>query len=140
MTALLALGPHIFEILPLNYQRLEKETVAEWASVPRFGTTSARQFTGLGDDSMRIDGLLFPHEFGGRAEFEAIRATQAAGVPVMMAGMGAATAVRIFGLVVILAVSDEQTHIGPDGQGRVLSFSIDLAPYGGSLGGFGGFF
>lgn len=140
MTALLALGPHIFEILPLNYQRLERETNAVWASVPRFGAEAARQFTGLGDDSFRIDGLLFPHEFGGRAEYEAIRATQRSGLPVMMAGLGTATAVRIFGLVVILNVSDEQTHIGRDGQGRVLSFSIELAPYGGILGGIGGFF
>jgi len=138
MTALLALGPHIFEILPLNYQQIERETRAEWASIARFGARSARQFTGLGDDSLTISGLIFPEEFGGRSDYEAIRLTQAAGIPLMMAGMGASTTARIFGLVVVLSVSDTQTSIGPDGQGRVLEFSVEVAPYGGSA--FGGLF
>lgn len=140
MTALLCLGPHIFEIAPLNYQQIERETVAVWASMPRFGAQAARQFTGLGDDSLTISGLIFPEAIGGRSAYEAIRGTQGAGVPVMMVGKGASTFARIFGLVVILSVSDTQTHIGPDGQGRVIDFSIEVAPYGGGLTGIGGLF
>lgn len=140
MSALLQLGPHTFSILPLNYQQLERETVAKWASVPRFGQMAARQFTGLGDDSTTISGLIFPEEFGGRTEYEALRLTQAAGVPVILAGMGAASLARVFGLVVLLSVSDTQSYIGPTGEGRMLEFSVELAPYGGDIGLFGGLF
>ncbi|MBA4783657.1 MAG: phage tail protein [Rhizobiales bacterium] len=129
MVPLLALGPHIFEIMPLNYQELERETVAQWASIPRFGQRSARQFVGLGDDQMTISGLIFPEALGGRENYEAIRLTQGRGVAVSLVGMGASQIARPFGKVVILSVSDTQSVIGPDGQGRVLSFYIDVAPY-----------
>lgn len=131
MSVLLVLGPHVFEILPLNYQQLERTTTANWASIPRFGGRAARQFTGYGGgDGLTISGLMFPEEFGGRARFEAIRATQGLGIPFMMAGLGAITGGRIFGLVCIETVSDTQTHIAPNGQGRVLDFSIEVSPYG----------
>jgi len=140
MNALLRLGPHTFSILPLNYQQLERETVAKWPSVPRFGGMAARQFTGLGDNSTTISGLIFPEEFGGRSQYEAMRITQSLGMPVMMAGLGAAGMIKIFGLVVILSIGDTQTYIGVDGQGRMLEFSVELAPYGGEIGGLGGLF
>jgi len=142
MSALLALGPHIFEILPLNYQELDRTSTAAWASIPRFGGRAARQFTGLGEgDGMTISGVIFPEEFGGRAQYEAIRFTQGLGVPLMMVGLGAVTGARIFGLVCVESVSDTQTHIAPNGQGRVLDFSIDVTPYGGGNGGvLGGLF
>ena len=93
MTVLLVLGPHVFEILPLNYQSLDRTTSATWASIPRFGGRAAKQFTGLGaDDLTTISGLMFPEEFGGRGQYEAIRATQGLGIPVMMLGFGAARA------------------------------------------------
>lgn len=136
MSVLLILGPHIFEILPLNYQELDRTTTANWVSVSRFGGRAARQFTGFGEgDNLTISGVLFPEEFGGRAKYEAIRATQSLGIPIMMVGLGAITGARVFGLVCIETVSDTQTHIAPNGQGRVLKFSIDVSPYGGGPGG-----
>lgn len=126
---LLALGPHIFKILPLNFQELERTTIAKWPSIARFGQRNARQFTGLGDDETKIGGIIYPEEFGGRSEFEALRATQAAGRPVMMVGLATASSARIFGRVVILDVSDKQSSIAPNGQGRILDFTITVAPY-----------
>jgi hypothetical protein len=126
---LLALGDHIFEILPLNYQRIERETVAKWPAIARFGQRAARQFTGLGEDQLVISGLMCPEEFGGRDEYEAIRVTQGAGQPVMMAGMASWSSARIFGRVVILTVSDAQHEIAPNGQGQILEFSVTVAPY-----------
>ena len=137
---LLALGDNIFEIEPLNFQEIERTTVAKWPAVPRFGTRPARQFTGYGEHKVTIRGLLFPEAIGGREEYEAVRATQAAARPVSLIGFASSTKGRVFGLVVILSVSDTQDHIGPDGGGRRLSFDIECAPYGGGVGGFGGFF
>lgn len=128
--ALLSLGPHVFEIAPLNFQSIERSTEAKWPAIARFGNAPGRQFTGYGEDRITISGLLFPDELGGRAEFEAIRATQRAARPVTMLGWaGAGIAARIFGLVVILSVSDSQTSINRDGVGRRLSYDIDVAPF-----------
>ena len=135
---LLALGPHIFEIAPLNFQALERQTEALWPTVARFGQAPGRQFVGFGENRVTITGLLYPEEFGGRSEFEDIRATQAAARPVMMVGWGASgSAGRVFGKVVILSISDAQSIIARSGQGRRLEYMIEVAPHegaGGSLG------
>lgn len=130
MTPLLALGPHIFEIAPLNFQEIERQTETHWPAIPRFGNRPGRQFTGYGEDPIRISGLLYPDEFGGRQEFEAIRATQAAAQPVLMIGwsIAVATAAQVFGRVVILSVRDRQTSINRQGYGRRLNFDIEVAP------------
>lgn len=132
MTPLLALGPHIFQIAPLNFQAIERETEVKWPAVPRFGGRPGRQMTGYGEDPIRISGLLFPEELGGREEFEALRATQLAARPVILAGWAASSAAaRIFGLVVILRISDQQTSINRQGLGRRLAYDIEVAPAGG---------
>ncbi|HOV04217.1 MAG TPA: phage tail protein [Hyphomicrobiales bacterium] len=128
---LLALGPHIFEIAPLNFQQIERETEALWPAIPRFGGRPGAQSVGFGEGRMTISGLLFPDEFGGRAEFEAIRETQGKRRPVMMLGWATTGAARVFGRVVILKVSDSQTAINAMGLGRRLSFSIEVKPHPG---------
>lgn len=128
---LLALGNHMFEIAPLNFQKLDRETEAKWPAIARFGGRPGRQFTGYGEDPITISGLLYPDELGGRDEFEAIRVTQAAAMPVMMLGWAGETglAARVFGRVVILKVRDSQTIINAAGLGRKLSFDIEVAPF-----------
>ncbi len=132
-TPLLALGPHIFEIAPLNFQQIERSTEALWPSISRFGGRPGRQFTGYGDDRLTITGLLFPDEMGGRAEYEAIRVTQAAANPVLMLGWatGLSMAATLFGRVVILNVQDTQSVINRQGFGRKIEFSIEVAPFSG---------
>lgn len=134
---LMALGPHVFEVLPLNYQRIERLTEAQWASVPRLGVRPSRQFVGFGDDPLTISGVLLPGEFGGRSEFEAIRLTQAAGLPVPLVGFGTGTLGRVWGLVIITLISDAQEEIGPDGSGQVLTYDIEVAAYDETGGTFG---
>lgn len=128
---LLALGSHIFEVAPLNFQSIERATQVKWPAIPRFGNRPGRQFTGYGDDPMTISGKLYPEELGGRDEFEAIRATQRAAQPVMLIGWAAATGTkaRIFGQVVILDVFDRQSSFNRAGQSRRLEFDIEVAPY-----------
>lgn len=130
---LLSLGPHVFEIAPLNFQQIVRTTEAKWPAIARFGTYPARQFTGFGEDTITISGLLFPDEMGGRSEYEAIRLTQRAARPVPMMGWGGqGMSALLFGLVVIVTVSDQQTSINRDGQGRRLAYDVDVAPFHGA--------
>lgn len=132
-TPLLALGFHIFQISALNYQALERVTEAKWPSIARFGNYPGRQFTGFGENSITITGLLFPHEFNDREQFEAIRDTQAAKQPVTLIGwaLGTGTAAQVFGRVVILKIEDSQSRIDRSGQGRRIEYTITLAPFHG---------
>ncbi|OKP66783.1 phage tail protein [Ensifer adhaerens] len=131
MTPLLALGPHMFEIAPLNYQQIVRDTEAKWPAISRFGGRPGRQFTGYGEDPITISGLLYPDEIGGRREFEAIRATQKAARPVLLMGWSSdiLTAAQLIGRVVILRVGDTQSAIGRHGMGRRVEFDIEVAPF-----------
>lgn len=133
MSPLLSLGPHIFQITELNFQSLTRSTEAKWPSIARFGNYPGRQFTGFGDDSVTIDGLLFPHEFDDREQYEKLRDTQAAKRPVTMVGwsVGSGTAAQVFGRVVILKIEDTQSRIDINGRGRRIEYSLSLAPFHG---------
>lgn len=139
MIPLLALGPHIFEILPMNLQKLEEKTKANWPAVQRFGVGPARQFTGMGEGEIKIEGLIFNEEFGGYGDYLALKDSQKAGLPLDLIGWGAGAAfATIFGPVCILEISATHEHIGRDGLGRKLTFNVECAPFG--EGGAGGLF
>lgn len=140
-TPVLAIGPHIFEALPLSLQKISETTKANWPASKRFGVGPARQFTGRDEDSFEISGLYFDHEWGGHADYLALKATQAAGEPVELMGWAAGgIAAELFGTVVILEVGAEHSHIHFTGVGRKTEFSVKLAPFGGDDGPFGGLF
>lgn len=128
-TPLLALGPHIFQISELNFQEIKRSTEAMWPAIPRFGTHPGRQFTGFGDDSIEISGLLFPDEFNDREQFEALRLTQRGKRPVTLLGWAVGSgAAQVFARVVILKVEDTQSRINRKGAGRRIEYSVTLAP------------
>lgn len=131
MTPLLSLGPHIFQITELNFQSVKRSTEAKWPAIARFGTYPGRQFTGFGEDTIDIEGLLFPEEFNDREQYEALRATQAGRRPVSLLGwsIGSGTAAQLFGRVVILKIEDTQSRINRLGQGARVEYSVSLAPF-----------
>lgn len=128
----IALGPNIFSCLPVTLQKITRETKSNWAAVARFGGDVARQFTGHGEHSMKLEGLVFNSHFGGFAQYEALPATQLAAQPVPLIGMASGFSATVFGLVVILSVSDIQEYLDRDtGVGKKLSFDVEVAPFGG---------
>jgi phage protein U len=136
MSALMALGPYVFRILPLNLQRIEEETGANWPVVQRFGSGPARQYTGPGDRLLKIEGLYFNEEFGGQGDYLALKAIQAAGEPIIVMGWGAgASFALVLGRMCILKVSAQHEAIGPDGIGRKVTFNVELATFGSDAGG-----
>lgn len=135
---ILAIGPHIFASLPLSLQKITEKTKVNWPAAARFGIGPARQFTGLGEDEFEIEGLYFDQEWGGHAEYLALKVTQRAGEPVEL--LGAATGgfgASVFGTVVILEVGATHEHIDFSGIGRKVAFTVKLAPFGGDSA-FGG--
>ena len=128
---LLALGPHIFEIFPLNLQKIEEETNANWPEIQRFGVGPARQFTGPGTSTLKIEGLCFNEEFGGYEDYLALKVTQRSGIPVDILGWGTGSGYAlVMGLACILKVGATHESLGPDGIGRKMTFSVELGAFG----------
>ncbi|MDG3575963.1 phage tail protein [Rhizobium sp. YJ-22] len=127
---LLALGPHVFEIAPLNYQQLERDTSIKAPAIARFGGRPGRQVTGYGEDPITITGILYPDELGGREELAELRATQRAKRPVSMVGWSEDGTVKgkMLGQVLILSIKTTDSKINWQGQGGKVSYSINLVP------------
>lgn len=137
----LALGPVMFEILPLSLQKITESTRVKWPAIARFGRASARQFTGYGDDSFKVEGLFFNEDFGGFEDYMLLKSLQQIPEPVdMIGGAGIGSYATVFGPVVILDVGATHEYIGASGVGRKVTFSIELAPFGDDPYGFGGLF
>ena len=136
-TPILAIGPHIFAALPLSLQKIQERTKMNWPAIKRFGVGPARQNTGRDEDEFTVEGLYFDQEWGGHAEYLALKATQRAGMPVELLGAAAGGGAAVFGTVVILEVGAEHEFIGVSGIGRKTGFDVKLAPFGGELS-FGG--
>lgn len=138
--AYLALGSNIFQCLPVTLSKLTRDTKSNWAPIARFGGDVARQFTGHGEHSIKLEGLVYNSHFGGFDQYEGLRRTQLAAQPVPLVGMSSGLVGTVFGLVVILHVSDTQEYLDRDtGIGKKLVFEVEVAPFGGE-GPFGGLF
>lgn len=139
METYLRIGSNRFSILPMSYQKLSTETGLHVATIARFGSDDAKQVVGRPSPKVAIEGLMFPKEFGGKAEFDGLRSTQRGGRAVMMMGLSA-NAGRSFGRVLITSISDDQKEIDVDGLGKMVEFSITVEGLPGSLGQPGGLF
>lgn len=136
-TPFLAIGPHIFAALPLSLQKIEERTKMSWPAIKRFGAGPARQFTGRDEDEFTVEGLYFDDEWGGHADYLALKATQRAGQPVELLGAAAGGGASVFGTVVILEVGASHSTIRKSGIGAKTEFDVKLAPFGGDSA-FGG--
>ncbi|MCO5082665.1 MAG: phage tail protein [Rhizobiaceae bacterium] len=128
---LLALGPHRFEIEPLNFQAIEQEFEVKWPAISRFGGRPGRQMTGFGEDPIRISGLLHTHEFeGSREALDSLVRTHKAAKPLIMMGWADEESLKadVYGLVVILKVTHRGTKIGGSGKPRRMEYDIEIAP------------
>lgn len=86
----------------------------------------AQQFVGLGNETLDLKGVIYPHYQGGMGQLDVMRAQAGRGDPLLLVdGLG-----FIWGQWVILQVDETQTVMLTNGQPRKLEFQLRLARYG----------
>ena len=134
-----ALGQFTFALNTLAFQELRRSTSWRHPSNPRVGASPARQFVGLGDETITLTGLQAPEFMGDRKALDRLRA---------MADKGSAYALvngagENFGAWVIENLEETGTLFVREGVPRRVEFTINLArvdddladPAGGTDGG-----
>ncbi|WP_263144011.1 phage tail protein [Pseudomonas sp. RIT-PI-AD] len=119
---MMALGLFVFSLPTLAYQELQRKTEYRHASNSRVGTNPARQFLGMGEDSITLPGVLLPELAGSPASLDVLR---------YMAGTGKAWSLiegsgRIYGTWVIENISETRSLFFSDGTARRIEFSLEL--------------
>ncbi|TAN71131.1 MAG: phage tail protein, partial [Magnetospirillum sp.] len=86
---MMALGGYRFSLSTAAYQDLDRTNEYRWAAQERMGRRSARQFTGPGDETIALSGVILPHYRGGLGQLDAMRAEAGKGKPLMLVdGLG----------------------------------------------------
>ncbi|KRR21719.1 phage tail protein [Bradyrhizobium retamae] len=124
-TVLLALGAYRFAVSNGAYQKFDRTSSWRWPSTERIGMAPAPQYVGPGDDTITIDGVIFPHFRGGLRQIDQMRAQAGLGMPLpLVSGYG-----RYLGVYVIEKIRETQDVLMSDGAPRKIEFQIELKAY-----------
>lgn len=123
---MLQLGDFQFAVSTASYQELTRSTSWRWPGQDRLGQAAALQYTGPGDDTIRLQGVIYPEWRGGFGQVDSLRALGGAGKPLMLvSGLG-----DVFGAYVIEQVDERQGVFAAAGQPRRQEFSVALRRFG----------
>ncbi|WP_086930633.1 phage tail protein [Agarilytica rhodophyticola] len=123
---MLALGNFRFSLDTAAYSELKRNCAYRWSSVERLDARPARQFIGLGEETINLTGMILPHYKGGLNQIEKLKALAGNGEPLIMVdGKGIA-----WGNWVALSIEETQTFFTANGLPRKITFTINLGRYG----------
>ena len=124
----MALGPFGFESLRFGYNGVSRELNTQWADVQTVGGLDQSQWMGGKSDDVRIEGVVFPEEFGALDSLEGVRSAARSGAVLPLVTLGG----NVFGMYFIEGVSENQNFHDARGLPRKDVFTIQLRRYVGN--------
>ncbi len=137
---LLRLGEFRFSVSTIAFSELARQSQYQWVGQSRLWNGQSQQFTGLGEDTIKLDGVVYPCEEGDIQQLNLLRemAAPRSDVPSieglqlvfakphdLVTGYG-----EWLGLWVITDISETQAAHFQDGAPREQKFNIGLKYYG----------
>jgi hypothetical protein len=123
---MMILGDYQFSIHTAAYDSLQHSTEYNWQSQQRLGRSPAQQFTGFGEETISLSGLMLPDFSGGLSQLDAMRESAALGEPlILISGNG-----FVMGKWCITKISNTNSNFWGNGMPRKIEFSMDLKAYG----------
>ncbi|VVE34985.1 phage tail protein [Pandoraea fibrosis] len=122
----MALGDYRFCISTAAYDTFRRESRWTWATLGRMGRVPARQYTGKGDDTITLEGTIYPHFRGGFRQIQAMRREADKGEPLLMVDSNGV----VHGFWCITTVSETATPLTRGGMPLKQRFSLTLEYYG----------
>jgi len=122
---MMALGPYRFALNTVAYQTLRRKTQYRWAQQARLVQGPAHQYIGMGNDTIDLQGVIYPHYRGGLSQLNELRQQAQQGEPhVLVDGLG-----HVWGRWVVLGVDEDHEVMHANGQPQKVSFRLQLAKY-----------
>ena len=121
---LAALGMFVFEPNTALFDQLERQRSWRHARTERFGAMAASQFTGPGDDRVRLSGTLVPEICGSyHSSLETLAEMADAGEAyALVTGSG-----KVLGQYTIEILDERHTNLVDTGDARTVDFTIELS-------------
>ncbi len=131
---MMLLGPIYFSIDTAAYEQLQRNTQYQWASQNRLTYPKlkhlgiggpAYQYTGPGDETISLNGTLYPQYSGGPLQLTLMRLSASIGVALpLIEGSG-----FVLGRWFIESVQETNSVLFADGSPRKIDFSLSLKRY-----------
>lgn len=122
---MMMLGPFMFALDTAAYQSLSRTTEYRWADLERIGNRPMSQYTGMGKETVELDGVIYPHFKGGLHQVQAMRELAGLGKPLpMVDGTG-----KIWGEWVIEQVQETLRVLAKNGAPLKIEFKLNLKYY-----------
>lgn len=119
---MMALGMFVFSLQTLAYQELQRKTTWRHPTNSRVGNRPAAQFTGPGDDTITLPGVLAPELGGSTASLAELREMGDSGQAwALVSGSG-----RVFGAWVITGMDESSKVLMDNGAARQIDFTLHL--------------
>lgn len=122
---MLALGDYRFSIDTAAYDQLRRASAYRWSSQERVRKAPALQYGGEGDETIELQGTIYPTYRGGLDQLDLMRAEAGKGVPLLLVdGLG-----RVHGHYAIEHVDETRSVLFANGMPRRMEFSLGLKRY-----------
>ncbi|MDN4056352.1 phage tail protein [Massilia sp. YIM B02763] len=119
---LFSLDQFVFGMDTLNFHELQRQTQWKHRNTSRVGARDARQFTGPGDDTITITGLLIPEQTGALSALLDLRKmADAGGAYALVDGAG-----TVYGAFLIESMNEGQTLHDRQGVPQRVEFTLSL--------------
>lgn len=79
------LGSFQFSVKTASYEKLQRKTSLRWAKNEPIGGSQNLQFLGQGEDSITLNGVIFPYYQGGLGQTDEMRKIAQTGKPLLLA-------------------------------------------------------
>jgi phage protein U len=123
---MMSLGDFRFSLDTAAYQMLDRSASWRWQAVDRINARPMQQFIGRGEETVTMDGTIYPHFRGGLGQIAAMEAEADKGTPLLLVdGTG-----KVWGQHVITRIREGQSVFFSNGMPRRIDFSIELTYFG----------
>lgn len=115
-------GMFVFMLNTTPYQSMSRNM--DWRHVKndRIGKSAKWQYIGPGEDSITLNGMLYPEVTGGDISLEVLRTMAFSAKPwPLIEGTG-----MIYGMFVIDSLTESRTEFFADGKARRIEFTLSL--------------
>jgi phage protein U len=123
---MMQLGTFKFSLSTAAYDVFTRSTNYRWQGQERFGKIPAQQYTGPGEETITLSGIVYPSFAGGTGQLNSMRAVANTGKPLQLVdGQG-----YVWGKWIINSIEEAREIFFDNGISRKQGFTMKITQYG----------
>ena len=122
---MMLLGGAVFSVNTTTYDRITRAARFQWQSIQVIGRRPVYQYLGHGENSITMNGRVYPGQYGSRAQLLILEKSAGLGIPMPLFTGGGLT----LGAWCITAYSEIEGEPLQSGSSRRIDFTVELVQY-----------